>query len=237
MKLITWNCNGGFRNKYHLLADNFDILIIQECENPNHSTKEYKEWSSNYLWKGKNKNKGIGIFFKENINIKPLDWSDLNINYKNEELESFLPCIVNNEYILIAVWTKKANSEVFGYIGQFWKYLQLHKTKLINKKVIIIGDFNSNSIWDKWDRWWNHSDVINELKELNIISLYHEKFKEKQGKESKPTFYLQRKIEKPYHIDYIFLSQQLINDKTILEIGDKDYWLKNSDHLPLFIDL
>ena len=108
---------------------------------------------------------------------------------------------------------------------------------LINKKVIIIGDFNSNSIWDKWDRWWNHSDVINELKELNIISLYHEKFNEKQGKESKPTFYLQRKIEKPYHIDYIFLSQQLINDKTILEIGDKDYWLKNSDHLPLFIDL
>ena len=45
MKLITWNCNGGFRNKYHLLADNFDILIIQECENPNHSTKEYKDLS------------------------------------------------------------------------------------------------------------------------------------------------------------------------------------------------
>ena len=108
MKLITWNCNGGFRNKYHLLADNFDILIIQECENPDKSTKEYKEWSSNYLWKGNNKNKGIGIFFKENIDIKLLDWSDLNINYKNEELESFLPCMINNEYILINdVWIIK----------------------------------------------------------------------------------------------------------------------------------
>ena len=42
MKLITWNCNGGFRNKYNLLPDNFDILIVQECEEPNKSTKEYK---------------------------------------------------------------------------------------------------------------------------------------------------------------------------------------------------
>lgn len=238
MKLITWNCNGAFRNKNHLFDEgDYDILIVQECENPLESTKDYKEWSSNYLWIGNNKNKGLGVFCKEDFTLKKLDWSDINTNYKNEQLESFLPCLINEEIILIAVWTKKANSEVFGYIGQMWKYLQLHKEKLRDKKVIITGDFNSNAIWDKWDRWWNHSDVVNELEELGIKSLYHYVMNEEQGKETNPTFYLQRKLEKPYHIDYIFVSNHFIDKNSSFSIGNINKWLDFSDHLPLVFNL
>lgn len=238
MKLITWNCNGAFRNKNHLFDDaNYDILIVQECENPLGSTKHYKDWANNYLWIGNNKNKGLGVFCKEGINLKHLDWSDINSNYKNEQLESFLPCLINEEIILIAVWTKQANSEVFGYIGQLWKYLQLHKEKLKNKKVIISGDFNSNVIWDKWDRWWNHSDVVKELEDLEIKSLYHYFTNEEQGKESNPTFFLQRKLEKPYHIDYVFVSKHFIKQNTSLVIGNIDEWREFSDHLPIFSEL
>lgn len=238
MRIISWNCNGAFRKKFHLLDKfNADIIIIQECENPEKSIKTYKDWAGNFLWMGENKNKGIGLFVKNNNFIELLNWSDKNTNYKNETLESFLPCKINNEFILLAVWTKKANSEVFGYIGQFWKYLQLHKTKFINQKVIISGDFNSNVIWDKWDRWWNHSDVVNELEELNIKSLYHYLNNEEQGKENTPTFYLQRKLEKPYHIDYTFLSSTLIDKETSFIIEDKDIWLTYSDHMPLIINI
>lgn len=238
MKLLTWNCNGAFRKKYCLTEKlNTDILIIQECENPESSTKVYRDWASNYLWIGNNKNKGLGIFTKDSIDIKLLDWSDLNVNYKNERLESFIPCLVNNKTILIAVWTKKANSEVFGYIGQLWKYLQLHKKKMFGKDVVIIGDFNSNSIWDKWDRWWNHTDVINELKEIGIYSLYHKIKKEKQGEETIPTFYLQRKIEKSYHIDYCLASENLINEESDLNILDYKEWLEFSDHIPIVTKL
>jgi len=237
MKIITWNCNGEFRKKYNLLDKfNAEVIVIQECENPSKSTKNYKEWSDNYLWIGQNKNKGLGVFVKNNNSIELLDWSDKNTNYKNEVLELFLPCLINKEYILLAVWTKKANSEVFGYIGQLWKYLQLHKNKLIGKKVIITGDLNSNAIWDKWDRWWNHTDVINELEEVEIKSLYHLLNEEEQGKETIPTFYLQRKLDKPYHIDYAFLSSNLINDKISLVIDDKDIWLEYSDHIPIIIN-
>jgi len=238
MKIISWNCNGAFRKKFHLLESfNADIIIIQECEDPGQSTKAYKEWSSKFLWIGQNKNKGIGIFAKNNNNIKLLDWSDKNTNYKNETLESFLPCKINNEIILLGVWTKKANSEVFGYIGQFWKYLQLHKSKFINEKVIMSGDLNSNVKWDKWDRWWNHTDVVNELEDINIKSLYHLVQDEKQGEETIPTFYLQKKLEKPYHIDYTFLSSNLIDKETSLTIEDKNIWLKYSDHMPIIINL
>ena len=234
MKLISWNCNGAFRNKKYLFDEyEHDILVIQECENPS-KLKEYESSNNNYLWIGNNKNKGLGIFCKNNISLKRLEWSDINTKYKNEQLESFLPCLINDEIIIIGVWTKKANSEVFGYIGQFWKYLQLHKDKLIDKKVIIVGDFNSNAIWDKWDRWWNHTNVVDELHEIGIKSLYHIINKEEQGKETKPTFYLQRKLEKPYHIDYIFLSNNLIDDFVEIEIGAIEKWLNYSDHLPIF---
>lgn len=235
MNLVTWNCNGAFRNKTFLFdKSKYDILVIQECEDPSKSTEDYKQWASNYLWIGNNKNKGLGVFCNGDIEIEKLQWSDINTNYKNEQLESFLPCLINKEIILIAVWTKKANSEVFGYIGQLWKYLQLHKDKLKDKKVIIIGDFNSNSIWDKWDRWWNHLDVVNELLELDILSVYHKLNNEAQGKESVPTFYLQKKLEKPYHIDYIFMSNNLFNNNLKLNIGEINKWMNYSDHLPMF---
>lgn len=237
MKIITWNCNGAFRKKYHLLEQyNADILIIQECEDPSKSTKEYKEWASDYLWIGKSKNKGLGIFANNQNRLKLLEWSDINTNYKNEQLESFIPCLINNKYTLLGVWTKKANSEVFGYIGQLWKYLQLHKDKLKRDKVIISGDLNSNAIWDKWDRWWNHSDVVQELEEIEIKSLYHFQTNEKQSEESVATFYLQRKLEKSYHIDFAFLSNDLINENTKLSIEDRNIWLEHSDHIPIVFE-
>ena len=238
MKFLTWNCNGAFRKKAYLLDDlELDIYIIQECENPKIYSKEYKEREINYLWKGNNKNKGLGIFAKDNIKLKMLNWSDKNYKYKNEELELLLPCLVDEQFIILAVWTKHANSEVFGYIGQLWKYLQLHKNKLKEYPCFIIGDFNSNKIWDKWDRWWNHSDVVKELEEIDIISFYHYLNNEKQGEEENPTFYLQRKLEKAYHIDYIFGTKKLLKKETKCKILNESKWIEVSDHLPLMLNI
>jgi endonuclease/exonuclease/phosphatase family metal-dependent hydrolase len=141
-----------------------------------------------------------------------------------------LPCIVNNEFDLLAVWTHENNSPNFPYIGQFWKYLQIHKLKF--KNIIIIGDFNSNAIWDEWDRWWNHSDVVKELKEIGIESLYHLYAKEEQGKESQPTSYHYR-TKKTYHIDYCFASTSFSNKLENAIIERRENWKHLSDHVPL----
>jgi len=90
MKIISWNCNGAFRKKYHLI-ERFggDILLIQECEDPSKVVGDYKEWAKNYLWIGANKNKGLGVFAQNNhLTLKQLDWND-------EGLQLFLPCIIN----------------------------------------------------------------------------------------------------------------------------------------------
>nr|WP_288834706.1 endonuclease/exonuclease/phosphatase family protein [uncultured Flavobacterium sp.] len=230
MKIVTWNCNGALRKKFeHLKSLNADIYIIQECENPfevKHT--EYFNWANNHLWIGDNKNKGVGIFATPNIELQKLDWSD---NFKGHRVKYFLPCSVNNEFELLAVWAHSNNSPTFGYIGQFWKYLQVNKRCF--GKSLIVGDLNSNKIWDKWDRWWNHSDVIKELDDIGIESFYHKFYNEEQGKESLPTFFLHRNLEKPYHIDYIFGSKYFSSNLKNIEIGNIEKWLEISDHLPV----
>ena len=233
MKIITWNCNGALRNKFAYLSDfKADIHIIQECENPvetNHV--KYKEWAANHLWIGDTKNKGIGIFADKNVELLKLNWSD---HYEDKKVKHFLPCNVNKDFDLLAVWTHSNNSPTYGYIGQLWKYLQVHKSKL--KKSLILGDFNSNVFWDKPRRCWNHSDVVRELKEIGIESLYHQYWNEKQGKESRPTLYLQKNLEKPYHIDYIFGSKDFQCGLKKMEVGTVNKWLKISDHMPIICE-
>ncbi|WP_417556907.1 endonuclease/exonuclease/phosphatase family protein [Mesoflavibacter zeaxanthinifaciens] len=234
LKIITWNCNGAFRKKFSLLNEyNADVIVIQECENPLLSkNQEYINWAKNYFWIGDNKNKGVGVFAKENIKLDKLDWSDV---YSEHRIKYFLPLRINDKFNIIAVWAHKNNSPTFGYIGQLWKYLQINKEKLDNKSIVV-GDLNSNKIWDKWDRWWNHSDVIKELKEADIYSTYHSYFNELQGEESQPTFFLQRKLTKPYHIDFLFAGSYLNNKLKEVTLGKPEIWLKSSDHIPILVE-
>jgi len=161
MRILSWNCNGAFRRKYQLLEKfDADILIIQECENPVYcKSQDYLLWACNFQWHGDSNHKGIGVFAKKNIVLTRNDWPDENLKY-------FLSVNVNGRFDLVNAWCHGANSPTFGYIGQFWKYLQINKQRMNN--TLVAGDFNSNKIWDVWDRWWNHSDVISELEEIGI---------------------------------------------------------------------
>ena len=80
--------------------------------------------------------------------------------------------------------------------------------------------------------------MVRELEEINIHSLYHQIMREEQGKESKPTLFLHRRLEKPYHIDYAFLSRNLlIGDNNMIEVGSPEIWLKYSDHMPVVFSI
>lgn len=231
MKIVTWNCNGAFRKKFENISEfDADIYIIQECENPTESGhKDYIKWAENYLWIGDTKNKGLAIFARPNIKLEKLGWTN---NFKNHTVKHFLPCKIDNDFDILAVWTHRNNSPNFGYIGQLWKYIQVNKDRLNGS--LIVGDFNSNTIWDEWDRWWNHTDVVNELNELGIESIYHKLTGEQQGKESVPTLYFQRNLSRPYHIDYIFGAKRFTEQTNKFEIGQAEKWLKLSDHMPIF---
>ena len=72
MRIISWNANGKFREKFpFILNEDADIYVIQECENPEISNSdEYIEFASNYYWVGENQYYGLGIFAKNNVKLE-----------------------------------------------------------------------------------------------------------------------------------------------------------------------
>ena len=233
MKIVSWNCNGTLRKKIHsyplwkLTFISFKNAKIQILAAQNEEV--LCQFSTNNLWAGNSNHKGLGVFAKNSVKLERLNWDH---SFRGRELQWFIPFSINDEFNIVAVWNHHANAKAFNYIGQFWLFMQNNKDKF--KNSIICGDFNSNTIWDHWDRWWNHSDVVRELQALEIVSLYHAQTGEEQGKEKQPTFYMHRKSEKPYHIDYAFITRSMMSG-SMIKIGSPSEWLELSDHMPLVV--
>ena len=164
----------------------------------------------------------MGIFAKDTITLDDNQWNTFG-------LEWFVSCSINKKLTLVGLWG------CGNYIGDIYVYLQIYKKMMKKiKNKIICGDFNSNSCWDKKHKIRTHTAVVNELEQLNLFSCYHLKEKESQGKESKPTFYMYRNKEKPYHIDYMFYKKKGINK---IKIGKFEDWISLSDHMPMLLDI
>jgi exonuclease III len=210
-----------------------DILIVPECENKERLNFEpLTQVPTDMLWYGSNPNKGLGIFSYSNFRIKLHEWH-------NPDFRMILPLLLTNgaeQYTLFAIWANNANDKNNQYIEQVWKAINYYEEHLSNSNTILIGDFNSNVIWDKKHKNGNHTSVVEYLQKKNIYSSYHRHFDERQGKETQPTLFMYRHLNKPYHIDYCFASEDLIQRVTSVEVGKYDIWRDLSDHMPVIIN-
>jgi len=235
MKIITWNCNMAFRKKAgFILAHMPDILVVPECEHPDKLLFEAGLPQPNdKLWFGTNQNKGLAIFSYSGFTCKLHDAYEPGFRM-------IIPVTVTRRktnFILFAIWANNPNDPDGQYVEQVWKAIHHYDHLLTNKRTILAGDFNSNTIWDRKRRAGNHSNVVKRLEEKGIFSSYHLHHKQAQGKEQHPTLYMYRHKNKPYHIDYCFVSADLAKKIQSVEIGDYKYWKKHSDHVPLIVTL
>jgi len=207
-----------------ILVEKPDLLILQECSKEDIATVdcEFK------YWVGSNKQKGLAVigFSKHNYTI--------DASY-NPDIPWFIPLsILDINLNVLGSWAcmKDKYSE---HIITALDAVEYYSSFLSNDKALLIGDLNSNSMWDK-NKVKSHSSLVAKLDKLGLDSIYHELNNEKQGAETKHTFFRSRKAERTYHIDYAFLSKNLTK-KTSLEIGTPDIWLEFSDHLPIILDI
>lgn len=226
----------AFRNKSAIL-DEFipDVAIIQECESEEvllakKSTIQYNE----HIWVGKNKNKGLGIMSFGSFHVEKLD--------HNEEFEYVVPVRVFTdkiEFFLLAIWTQMVNGDISqSYVVQAANAFNYYKNLLGKENILIIWDFNSNSIWDSDSpKEYTHRQMVELLAENNIVSVYHSNFQEEHGKEKTPTLYFTKNKDKPYHIDYFFIKQALLKNIEKYQVWDHDSYIGKSDHMPLFVEI
>lgn len=234
MKIIEWNCQGAFRNKNEqILSLSPDILIVLECESED-KLKFGKDTPTpnDFYWYSKGK-KGVGIFSYSDYKIKPLELFNSSFDY-------VIPLLIYNElnsFLVFAVWAMNdKENHLKRYIGQVWLAINFYK-EIFNDNVIIIGDFNSNQIWDEKERLGNHTDVVEFLSTYDILSLYHKQENLNHGLEKDFTFYMYRNIQKKYHIDYIFTSSKIVSNGFKLTIGEVMDWINLSDHTPLILEI
>lgn len=224
----------AFRKKAsYILSLKPDILVVIECEHPDKLIYlDDMPKPTNYLWFGKNQHKGLAIFSYGKFRFRVLP------NH-NEDYKMIIPIEVtgvNNCFNLFLIWAYNPDDKDGKYITQVWKAVSYYDELLTNSPSMLIGDFNSNTIWDKKKhRLGSHTGVVEQLESKGIFSTYHLHYNQIQGKEQHPTFYMYRHKDKPYHIDYCFVSKSLLEKLSSVEIGDYEYWTKYSDHVPVIV--
>jgi len=224
----------AFRKKAEfILAYNPDIAVISECESPEKlKFPSDTKLPANILWYGTNPHKGLGVFSYSDYRFQLLDCH--NPNFKN-----ILPIAVTGgkvDFIMFAIWANNPEDKDGQYVTQVWKAINYYEDLITENKTILIGDFNSNTIWDKPRREGNHTTVVNKLESKKIYSTYHQYFNQIQGKEEHPTLYLYRHENKPYHLGYCFASNDFIEILESVEVGTYQHWTMHSDHKPLIIN-
>jgi exonuclease III len=187
MRIVSWNCHYGFDGKKPetIKKNNADILVIPECREIDMKGSDYDE--KHYDWYGdhkeatdawgninKEKDLGIGIFWKDGITVTRLpEWD--NTLCKESDFRYLVPYKVEGNFesfTLIAVWTKnKADvSDPLDYVQKAHAAVDHYKSiGLLNGRVVLIGDFNSNVIWDdRYKKENNHSALVEKLEKIGI---------------------------------------------------------------------
>jgi exodeoxyribonuclease-3 len=231
MKIITWNCNMAYRKKAALiLAYAPDIVIVPECEHPDKLLfPPGTPKPADVLWFGENLNKGLGIFSYGKFRLKKLRIHDPSIKL-------VVPVAVTGgsfDFTLFAIWANNPQDPDGAYVAQIWKAIHQYQKKIKRSRTVLAGDFNSNTIFDKKYRIGNHSHVVEKLAKKGIHSTYHLHHKQEHGMEAHPTWYLYRHIDKPFHLDYCFVSKDLSDKILSVEIGAHHRWAQYSDHVPV----
>lgn len=232
MRIVFWNCNGAFRDKrQHIEQWQPDLAIVAETIRADAEQRVLGSTLTEAVWIGGPKGKGLAVLGRrDSFRVHPLH---------DDAIPLVLPVLVEGSLpiLVLGVWTQGDPLLArHGYVGWLHDAVDKYSDLFQQHETVLIGDFNSNAIWDAQHRGFTHSDLVSRLSALGIVSLHHHRSGEPQGRETTPTYLHQRKPAQPFHIDYCFVSKGLVDRVTAFEIGQRNPWLAHSDHMPLFLE-
>ena len=222
MKIIAYNINLSSQEKIdRILEYDADVYIIPEiaCTQSVSLPVGYQ-----MKWTGDKPQKGLGVIWKTSFKVEVPNWF-------NPKLQYFLPLMIDG-YLIIAAWptTTEQNSPM-KYPEIAMKALQEYAPYIKQFPTIISGDMNLYKGQSGETKKFSIQTIYDFLKEMNVVSVYHEMTGETLGNESCATYYHQFKKNQPFFIDYTFSRIPIKSFK----IGEWDSDI--SDHVPQFIEI
>lgn len=222
MRIVSWNCSMAFYKKRHLLEALLpDVAIVQEVSKKDIESGDYPFAA----WVGSNPNKGLGVIGMRSASYKVTEPSD-------PALPWHIPFTVDDLNI-VGLWAHQLTREL-RYVRVTHEIVDRHPGYLGSGRGLIIGDFNSNTIWDRAHPGRNHSMLVDKLAGLGLDSVFHRQEKAAHGSELTKTYFHTRNLKFGHHIDYAFLSSEI---DAKVAVGEPEAWLPHSDHMPLIVDV
>jgi exodeoxyribonuclease-3 len=239
VRIVAWNCGGGFHAKAGVLAALApDIAIVAECAEPAVAlAKTTGVRPSGALWAGEPGRKGLAVFAFGSYRIEPGGAADPSITWA-------LPVRVAGprRFNLLALWANHGKRlPRIAEPGPGLTAIRAFDRFLRDAPSVVAGDFNNHVRWDRPRKANNHAVAVAELARLGLVSAYHAFHAIEQGAERQPTLYWRDRTEDgaTYHIDYAFLPLAAMPHVTDVSLGSFADWVGSrlSDHVPLIVDL
>lgn len=226
MRLVAWNCCAGPLDTKLAAVSALQADIVVVSESP-----RFIDESPHRRWFGNDPRRGVAVITSPRFALAP-------IRLRTPLPRWVVPVRVRGpvSFLLLAVWAKNEGKD--RYVRGVVRAIRLLRRHLRAEPTVILGDLNSNSIWDdEHPAGWNHSALVALLDSLGLASAYHHWHGEAHGKERRPTFFEYRHRHRPYHLDYCFLPHAWLPRLGAVQLGSFTRWKRWSDHLPLICDL
>ena len=225
MQLIAWNVQRksvGFVDEL-LKSQGLepDLLVLPEVRRPE------AVGTQSAMWIG-DEGPGLAVIAGRGLTIHP--------EPENEGAPPYVRAFAIRgrvEFRLLAGWPVK-RGEFTSYHRILMESLARFCPAACTVPTIFAGDLNTSTGVRNQEE--SHPAFVEKAAELGLVSAYHRQTGERFGRESTPTYLDGSRKGMGFHIDYCFVSGDLL-ESTRVRIPRPGEWPSGSDHLPVIAEV
>lgn len=237
LRLVEWNVAMALHTKAHLVqALSPDIAVLPESAHPDRIGEAMAAvGATSTQWIGASPNKGLLVAAFGDWTLRIDDAYDAGYQW-------VMPLHIDGpaRIRMLAVWDmnhRGSGHDSARRLGACRASMD-HYAEFLSggaDLTVISGDFNNSVYWDKPGGAVRFGDFMDQLQSRGLVSTYHHRNGCARGAEAHPTLWWTRNVDKPYHVDYTFVSPASAVEAVTM--GAAADWLAHSDHSPMTVDL